>query len=769
MRTEAFILTSETRTSNGCSAIVLYCGSSHGPLELTCEYSPYFFALLEATIPPAVEALLTTAEIEPLRSFSGALLRKLVFRSIDDAEKARRILLDGGVALFESDVRPRERFLMDRGINGGVMIEGEGEKRGRLWCFKNPTLSPAQAAPSLRICSLDIETSISARTVLSIAVHLSGCGEDRRQVFVLGEPEGPDTAGLAFVATERGLLEVFAKWLYEADPDVIIGWNVIGFDLAYLKQRAAVLQIALPLGRSGRSFNVSENTGRFSRAYLPGRVVLDGPQLLRSSFYSFESYSLEHVSQQVLGEGKLIAPTDNRAWEIERLYKTDKRALARYNLKDAVLVTQIFEKLGLLELTVRRTQLSGMLLDQVGMSTASFDHFYLPRVHAEGYAAPDVTDIGEVEGAAGGYVMAPAAGLYPDIIGLDFRSLYPSIIRTFSIDPLARVCADADAIVTPKGFKFSHTRSILPGFIAELMDERAAAKRNGNKALSQAVKILMNSFYGVMGSAGCRFYHPALPDAITSTGQWLLMESKQRLENLGHQVIYGDTDSLFVQLSAERRGAAEDYAAEGRALASELNAWWRARLRREFSVESCLVLDFKKHYRKFLVPAARGGEGGAKKRYAGLVADGGREEVEFVGLEFVRSDWTRLARDFQLDLYTRIFREEQIDQWLREFVAKVQGGEFDEKLVYRKRLHKPLDEYGASPPPYVRAARMLPKGSRSVRYIMTTEGPVPVELSPKHPDYAHYIKHQLKPVADSILEVLGTSFDRVMSAQLRLF
>jgi DNA polymerase-2 len=765
---DAFILTAETRNEGATSSMLLYAASADGPLELLCDFHPYFFAEAHAegalgALPgsPAVDGAVMTA-------LSGSPVQRLAFSSLGDAERCRRFLLNSGRNVFESDVRPRERFLMDRGINGGVRVEGHMEPVAGARRCRNPKLTPMRAAVPLSVCSLDIETSVSSRQVLSIALHQRGRGAERRKVFMQGSAKDPAAADVMYFPGERALLAAFLEEFHDADPDIVIGWNVVGFDLAYLRDRAAAAKISLPLGRGHRPFFVSETAGRFTRADIPGRVVLDGPQLLRTSFYTFESYSLENVAQEVLGEGKLIGPGANRAFEIDRLFRDDKARLGEYNLKDAVLVTRIFEKLGLLDLTIRRTELSGMLLDQVGMSTAAFDHFYLPRLHAAGYVAPDVGRVGEVVPAAGGYVMDAAAGIYDDIFALDFQSLYPSIIRTFSIDPLARARADDDPVIAPSGHRFSRSHAILPRFIGELMEERRRAKKNSNAPLSQAIKILMNSFYGVMGSSGCRLYHRELPEAITSSGQWLLLESKRRLEELGHKVIYGDTDSLFVQLGA-RAAASDDLRRAGGELAAALTEWWKARLRREFGVESCLLLDFKKHYRKFLVPSARGAEGGAKKRYAGMSTEGGAEKVEFVGLEVVRSDWTRLAREFQLELYTKIFHGESVGDWVREYVKKVRSGAFDDKLVYRKRLHKSPDEYGKSPPPYVRAALLLKKPAREVCYVMTLRGPIPVELEPGDPDYNHYIERQLRPVANSILETLGTSFEEMVSAQVKLF
>ena len=281
----------------------------------------------------------------------------------------------------------------------------------------------------------------------------------------------------------------------------------------------------------------------------------------------------------------------------------------------------------------------------------------------------------------------------------------------------------------------------------------------------------MNSFYGVMGSFGCRFYHPNLPTAITGTGQKLLMGSKAFLAEQGYEVIYGDTDSLFLKL---KEGEGENAEVSGQRIAEDLNKYWSEKIQNEYSLKSYLEIEFEKYYRKFILTPARGSEAGAKKRYAGLLVEsasgGGKEAIEFVGMEFVRSDWTRLAKEFQVELYSRIFNNEEIENWLGEIVKKVRAGEYDDKLVYRKRLRKDLEEYTKNIPQHVKAARMLPETSGTVYYVITKRGPVPVELKHTDIDYDHYIEKQIRPIADSVLILLGESFDGIVqSDQLSFF
>jgi DNA polymerase-2 len=105
---------------------------------------------------------------------------------------------------------------------------------------------------------------------------------------------------------------------------------------------------------------------------------------------------------------------------------------------------------------------------------------------------------------------------------------------------------------------------------------REAAKRDGNAPLSQALKIIMNAFYGVLGSSGCRFFDPRLASSITMRGHQIMRQTRALIEARGYDVIYGDTDSTFVWL----KGAHGEEAAAriGRALVAEVNQWWRQHL-----------------------------------------------------------------------------------------------------------------------------------------------------------------------------------------------
>ena len=129
-----------------------------------------------------------------------------------------------------------------------------------------------------------------------------------------------------------------------------------------------------------------------------------------------------------------------------------------------------------------------------------------------------------------------------------------------------------------------------------------------------------------------------------------------------------------------------------------------------------------------------------------------------------------LARRFQRELLARIFAEQPWREWTAELARQVRSGQWDDELVYKRRIRRPLSAYEGNAGPHVVAARKLGRDHvREIRYVITSRGPEPVELPHGRLDYEHYLSRQLAPVADGILQLLDTSFAEVAGAQLGLF
>jgi len=702
------------------------------------------------------------------KSLDGRPVARVELQTPHQAPALRDRLLASEIDCFEADVRFASRYLIDRGIRGSLNIEGpEHPGEGVDVVFENPKVEPTRWAPELSLLSLDIETDPRARTLFSIG--LSGCGADE---VLLYRPQGPFPDDVRGFRTERALLEAFVRRVRELDPDILTGWNVVGFDLTVLARMASACGVRLVLGRGHEPLRVRPGGGprSMSQALLPGRLVLDGIDLLRGAFVKMESYSLNAVAHVVLGRGKTITGSD-RAGEIARRWRDDPAALADYNLVDAQLVIEILDKLRLIPLTVERSLLTGMPPDRVSASVASFDFLYLSELAHVRRVAPVVHVREDLEGQGGGHVLEPREGLHRNILVFDFQSLYPSLMRTFNIDPLGLIeGTDAgDPIVAPNGASFSREPGILPALLDELMPRREKAKREGDAVQSQAIKILMNSFYGVLGTSACRFADPALANAITGFGREILLWTRDRFVEQGYDVLYGDTDSLFVASGESSPDAALRVASD---LESRINEALAAHVDSRWKVPSKLRLEFERLYLKLMFPASRQTSGAAKKRYAGLVRTPEGSDVVLTGLEAVRRDWTALARRVQRELYDRLFHDRDVSDYLRDLVGQVRAGAFDDELVYRKTLRRDLDSYTRTTPPHVAAARkMSGRPPRVVRYYMTVDGPEPAAERRSAVDHEHYVQKQVRAIALPVLAVLGLDFDRVIGddAQLTLF
>jgi DNA damage-inducible DNA polymerase II (EC 2.7.7.7) len=786
---QGFVITRQQRDWGHGSTIVLWLTTPDGPVKLCIEdQQSVFFVPLEEKA--RVEALLPSIDANaycqavPLATFQHTPVAACYFTSVKRAREGQKVISGAAIPLYEGDLRLADRYLMERYICGSLLFTGRARQRQSFLEVTQGKAKQADYTPTLHHVSLDIECSQKGQ------LYSVGLDSDKdSRVIMVGAPQNDAPAWIEWVDNEKALLIALERWFAQYDPDVVVGWNVIDFDFRLLVKRAQRYQRDLRLGRGGeRAFWREGGSNKPGFISLAGRVVIDGIDALKTATYGFRSWALEAVAQTLLGEGKAIDDPHDRMASINRMFHHDKVALATYNLQDCRLVNRIFDHTHLLDFLIERSRLTGVELDRVGGSVAAFTNLFLPRLHRSGYVAPNLASEGWIA-SPGGYVMDSKPGLYHSVLVLDFKSLYPSIIRTFLIDPLGLIEGlkaqeagqEADTVPGFRGGVFHREKHYLPALIDDLWQARDRAKKAGEKAFSQAIKIIMNSFYGVLGSSGCRFFDHRLASSITMRGHEIMKTTRELIEAQGFEVIYGDTDSTFVSLGGEK--ASEDADAIGRNLASHVNQWWRQHLQETYGLESLLEIEYETHYQRFLMPTIRGQETGSKKRYAGRIvnADTGESHLVFKGLETVRTDWTPLAQQFQQQLYQRVFDGDDVDAFIRDVVACTQQGERDAELVYRKRLRRPITEYQKNVPPHVRAARLADSENQKrgrpeqyqrggwIEYVITVNGPEPCMYRRSPMDYQHYIDKQLKPIADGILPFIGKEFDTLALPQLGLF
>ncbi|MCF7516696.1 MULTISPECIES: DNA polymerase II [unclassified Pseudoalteromonas] len=775
-----FILSTQCFDNANGISIVVWILSEQGPVKLISSPQKAVFFVREQDL-NTVTRLFNEYQIHceikhiSLKTFQQHPVVACHFSSLKHYYKAAKQLKAHFVNVYEDDIRPVDRFLMERFIKGAVWAKGRVVQSSPFRVLTDVQFKQNNDfTPHFNSLSLDIECSGDG---VLFSVGLVGDKVDT--VLMIGEPL--DTSELDFniqwCVDEIDLLTKLCEKIQVIDPDVIIGWNVIEFDFSVLYERAEALGVELPLGRNNEKMQL--RVGNFTRVTVPGRVVIDGIDTLKNATYHYDSFSLANVASIELGEEKLIS-TDNRLDEIVRQFNEDKLSLAAYNRQDCILVQRIFKKLKLLEFAAVRSQMTGLELERMGGSVAAFTNLYLPLLHRSGYVAPNLGDHGLSFDSPGGYVMNSEPGLYKNIVVLDYKSLYPSIMRTFCIDPLGLVEGLKEPELAIEGFNqalFSRTKHHLPKLIRQLATTRQVAKDNNQPMLSQAIKIIMNSLYGVLGSKGCRFYDPRLSSSITLRGHEIMQTTKRWIEQWGYQVIYGDTDSTFVKLDDELSPA--NCHEIGIELATKINARWHAELEKNYNITSYLEIEYETHYSPFFMPTIRGKATGSKKRYVGKIDKNGATHLVFKGMETVRSDWTELAHKFQVELFEILFSDsysqELIIQTFDKYVKKLYNGEFDALLIYRKRLGQHLTDYQKNIPPHVKAAKQYLadnphreiKRGQTIEYVYTAQG-AEFYIGTHQYDYSIYVNKQLLPIAEMIVGNLVAKFASIEDRQIQL-
>ena len=731
-----------------------------------------------------------------LMTMDGEPVVRVGVRKLHQLRRLTDGLHEQQLRTYEADITFTRQVLIEHGVRGAVRIAGDWRPgNGVDRVYLDPELSPGDWEPELAVLALDIETTPDASRVLACSLVFWGGieGQAVEEVHLVGVP-GDDPDHVHCHADEAALLAAVVARITQLDPDVLTGWNLVDFDLMVLQKRCRALDLPFNLGRtSDASWYQEGDVWGGSRVVVYGRQVLDAMHLVRATLQRFDDNRLGTVAKALLGRGKTLEENGDASMpqRILDAYRDDRATFAEYCLEDARLVRDILVQEGLVQLSLRRASLTGLALERAWGSVAAFDFLYLSRLRERRMVAPTTgVDRVHLGGSPGGLVMPTKAGLYRHVFVFDFKSLYPSIIRTFNIDPLSHLQARAseetvdretepgvsgDLIRAPNGALFVRQAGILPEILAGFFAERAQARERGDELAAYTYKIVMNSFYGVLATGSCRFAEGALAGAITGFGHYLLRWTKARLEESGRgTVLYGDTDSLFVDAHLPRALSAAEAHERGHELRAWINELVAEHVRERFDLPSHLDLEFEKYYARFFLPPMRGdSERARSKGYAGLkVRADGAEEVEIIGMEAVRRDWTDLAHEVQRDLLDRVFHDapaEELEARVLDWIDAVRRGERDADLVYRKALRKSVDGYTKTVPAHVAAARLLPEPRGTIRYVVTRDGPQPAAQTTAPLDYEYYIEKQVRPIVRAIGQVCDLDVEVALGGTPDLF
>jgi len=712
------------------------------------------------------------------RTFLGQEVKaiKVTFDNPKDMAPLRHAMrgIRGVKEIYEFDIQPARRYLIDSGLvpMGGISFSGEvAEKNGvRTVLLDKPPVPMKAPKIDLNIMSFDIEVynpTGSPRPDKDPILMIS-LADNRglRKVITWKDFK----AGLDYVevvASEGEMLERFVQIVEERDVDVLLGYNTDLFDFPYMRERAKLLKVKLRLGRDGSE--VIARKRRFATvARIRGRPHIDVYAMVdflaTIGTIRLIHYTLENVYKYFTGKDKLdIEFTDIcGAWD-----KGGEKAktFLKYSMSDADATLEIgLEMLPMFFELARIVRQS--TFDVSRMTPGQLVEWLLI---AEAFRIGELVPVRPVGGEfaeraeetyVGAYVMEPEKGLHENIVVFDFRSLYPSIVVTHGIDPSTldcKCCKPGEATVVPElGYRFCKNRQgFIPVTLERLIKERVKVKEEMKKhkrdskeyrsldVKQWAFKIIANSFYGMLGFPRARWYSKQCAESVTSFGRNYIYKTIEMARNAGFQVIYSDTDSLFVRLNGKRKKEVMNFL-------KQINE----------SLPGIIELELEGFYKRGVFVT--------KKRYAMISED---ERMVVKGLEFVRRDWAALAKRTQEAVLEAILRDgsrEKAAKIVREVTKNIYGGKVDlDDLIIYTQLTMPIEQYRAIGPHVAAAKKLRAKGvpiepGMIIAYIEAkgtgsiSERAVPVEdFRGKEYDADYYVENQVLPAVMRIMEVLG--------------
>ena len=647
--------------------------------------------------------------------------------------RIRDWIRNNGFKPLAADIPFHYRYLYDNNIGGCITVEGEEIDKGN-WSCKTIDSSKITTVDTFesdfKFLSFDIENSIYERTIYC----LSYCVKNSDGYLVEETLHGD----------EEKILNDFVKAISDNDPDIITGYNIDGYDLPLLVERAEVYGIKLNFGRDGSQ--IQQRMKRFWR--VQGRVVADAWWNVKREVRPRQE-SLNAVAKQLLGREK----HDVNPKKMDEEWANDPKKVMDYCLEDAKLALEILEHIRVVQKYQHISSVSKLPLDDVinGMTSNMIDSLMIRFADSKGIGVPMTNRRKRTGHIEGGYVHSLDPGLYEWVCVLDFKSMYPSIIIDRNL--CFTTMSEDGEIETPHGVKFKspeQKKGLLPELLVNLMADRdsakelqAAAKTEDEeqyyRRVQEAIKILMNSVYGVFASYFYRFTNLDIGASITAYARDYVKDILRELENEGLDVIYGDTDSVFFRSpKSDLKGTVE----------------FGQKIAERYSV-GAKQLEFEKILQPFF-------SHGAKKRYVGKQV-WPKEGMLVRGYETRRTDSFPVQVWALKDIFAKLM-DRNVDEALEsslDWVTKISKGEVEKhNLVIsktvnleRKYVNEDNQAHLQAYKKYIETGRPFVSGMK-VSFIVTNASVTPMKVEPyipdeecPEPDYNYYADRLAKSLS----------------------
>jgi DNA polymerase I len=764
---------------NGAAEIWLWGIDNTGKrvLIIDRDFLPYFYVLIEDNKDQAAimkeivdHNFPSIVRLEPVeRKLFGKSVKCIrVYCNVPEAvpKYAKELREFEGIKdCIEDDVRFSVQYLIDNEVApcGWHQVEAVEEKGysdaqvDRVYLAKShPRLIERPAMANLRILGFS-----------TMCYSKEGSPKPDRNPVVMISAATSDGAERQFLAgkdqNDKPVLQSFVEFVHNFDPDIIVGYGANTQEWPYLIERCRKLGLHLYVDRT----ETEPHTSSFGHVSVTGRANIDLADYAEE-FPEVKIKTLANLADYLgimkLDNRVIIEDVDFAAYWDDR---AKREALKRFSKENAQSIMGITS--AVLDFAMQLSNLVCLPLDHVGTAAVGFrvESFLMKRAHKIDELIPKRIEQ-PYRPYAGAIVLTPKSGLHENIAALDFKSMYPNIMIRYNLSPDTYVKTEEPE---PEGGTYEtpevkhRFRKEPSGFYKEVLSYLISARsdvRSKMKSLDpksaeyrvldarqKAVKVITNASYGYAGWIAARWYTKPVAEAATAWGRYTIMKAITMAEKRGLEVVYGDTDSIFVKNEPAKV----------------------AKLLAEIERELDLEISTDKAYTRIFFTEA-------KKRYAGLLTDG---RLDIVGLEVMRGDWAAVARKVQEKVLEIVLRE-QSPQKAARFVQQFIGELRQKRVPYRdlviwKTLTKPAEEYEIKAA-HVEAARML-KGKGwelgigdKVGYVVVAgSGRLYERVKPyvfasyAEVDLEYYVSKQIVPAAARVLESFEITEEQLLSSK----
>lgn len=496
-----------------------------------------------------------------------------------------------------------------------------------------------------------------------------------------------ENKSIYYFNSEKDMLKTYMSFVIDTNPDILTGWNISRFDMPYIINRMN------KLGIDYRNLSPIREVINKDEITIKGRIIFE---MLKGYEYVLEnapdSRRLDDVGRNELGLEKLkFEGTPGQLW------KKNLSKLIEYNIRDVEILKELDKKKNIIHFVDELRRMTNCSFNDSMFMSFMFDSFLLTQFHNK--VIFETRSKGNVHNKfKGAEIITPIKGLHHNVLHIDLKSLYPSIIISFNMSP--ETLDKSGDINVGNGVKFnSKQESILVKLekilwnLRDKKKEELSKEKDKNKIKildneQYCIKLVMNAIYGQTSFPKARIFCPQIASSITYVGRKILLATVEKLKELGHEVIYGDTDGLFIKIQKETNPIE---------LVKEINKYY-TEFCKQFGVkDNVFDIEYEKFYKSFII--------NSKKRYAGILTfKKGKDVNEFdvKGMEVRRSDNSRFTRDLQKEVLTMVLNaedKEKIKNYIRNEIKKFKGKKYkyEEMAIPRGLTNEPHKYTSTSP------------------------------------------------------------------------